>query len=369
MKDAQAESQAELASLRDRFATVDGVPVVAELPKVGSLGIAGARDGVLSTARALVAQLVCLHSPAEVIVCAVTSSNAAADWEWLKWLPHDLEEHSPLAADHLAATSGSAVRLVAALEELVDRRQEQARDAKSPPLPAVVVVVEDDAPVERSRLVELTELGREVSVHVVWLAPVSTHLPGACRAFIEVDDVDRGVGAVGFVEDGVRVEKVTLEQSEAITVDLLARSLAPVIDAGARTEDDSDLPRTVSLLSLIGVDAASSSDTIVERWRLSGSLPGVDTGSRKTKERDLQSTVGMASGQPFVLDLREHGPHALVGGTTGAGKSEFLQSWVMSIAADHSPSQVTFLFVDYKGGSAFIEAFEASALGKGWLPT
>ena len=65
--------------------------------------------------------------------------------------------------------------------------------------------------------------------------------------------------------------------------------------------------------------------------------------------------IGVAAGRNLVLDLREHGPHALVGGTTGSGKSEFLQTWVISIAAEHSPSRVTFLFVDYKGGAAFAD--------------
>ena len=55
------------------------------------------------------------------------------------------------------------------------------------------------------------------------------------------------------------------------------------------------------------------------------------------------------------LDLRAQGPHALVGGTTGAGKSEFLQAWVLGMAAEYSPDRVTFLFVDYKGGAAFAD--------------
>jgi S-DNA-T family DNA segregation ATPase FtsK/SpoIIIE len=65
--------------------------------------------------------------------------------------------------------------------------------------------------------------------------------------------------------------------------------------------------------------------------------------------------VGATATEPLHLDLRMHGPHALVGGTTGSGKSEFLQSWVLGMATAHSPSRVTFLLVDYKGGSAFAD--------------
>ncbi len=61
---------------------------------------------------------------------------------------------------------------------------------------------------------------------------------------------------------------------------------------------------------------------------------------------------------PLYLDLRREGPHALVGGTTGAGKSEFLQSWVLGMAAAHSPDRLTFLFVDYKGGAAFADCVQ-----------
>jgi S-DNA-T family DNA segregation ATPase FtsK/SpoIIIE len=58
------------------------------------------------------------------------------------------------------------------------------------------------------------------------------------------------------------------------------------------------------------------------------------------------------------IDLRLHGPHALVGGTTGAGKSEFLQSWVLGMARANSPDRLTFLFVDYKGGAAFADCID-----------
>src|SRR5690606_39423925 len=69
----------------------------------------------------------------------------------------------------------------------------------------------------------------------------------------------------------------------------------------------------------------------------------------------LRAIVGQSSTGAMHLDLRTHGPHALVGGTTGSGKSEFLQSWVLGMAAEYSPQRVTFLFVDYKGGAAFAD--------------
>ena len=67
----------------------------------------------------------------------------------------------------------------------------------------------------------------------------------------------------------------------------------------------------------------------------------------------LRAIVGQSSQGTFSVDIRSDGPHALVGGTTGAGKSELLQAWILGMAAAHSPQRVTFLLVDYKGGSAF----------------
>ena len=72
----------------------------------------------------------------------------------------------------------------------------------------------------------------------------------------------------------------------------------------------------------------------------------------------MAALVGMGAGAPLYLDLRTQGPHALVGGTTGAGKSEFLQAWVLGMAQALSPDRLSFLFVDYKGGSAFGQCTE-----------
>ncbi|HEX4058475.1 MAG TPA: FtsK/SpoIIIE domain-containing protein [Galbitalea sp.] len=67
----------------------------------------------------------------------------------------------------------------------------------------------------------------------------------------------------------------------------------------------------------------------------------------------LAATIGIGPAGPLTIDLVRDGPHAIIGGTTGSGKSELLVSWVLAMAAERSPDVVTFLFVDFKGGAAF----------------
>ena len=98
----------------------------------------------------------------------------------------------------------------------------------------------------------------------------------------------------------------------------------------------------------------------MERWRENGSLIVRDGRQPQPVDNpvELRAIVGHAGLEPFVIDLRRDGPHALVGGTTGAGKSEFLQAWVLGLAHALSPDRVNYLFVDYKGGSAFAKCVE-----------
>jgi S-DNA-T family DNA segregation ATPase FtsK/SpoIIIE len=93
---------------------------------------------------------------------------------------------------------------------------------------------------------------------------------------------------------------------------------------------------------------------VADRWKENNSVHATAVANRKDNGT-LRALVGSKGVEPLYLDLKNEGPHALVGGTTGAGKSEFLQSWVMGMAAAYSPDRVSFLFVDYKGGAAFAD--------------
>ena len=361
-----AQAWQELASSVDKLSVVPDVPIVVDPLSTGAIGLSGLRGTALPAARSLVLQAVSLHSPAELIVTAFASSVSAPDWDWLKWVPHTTSPHSPISAGHLASTLPACSALLTELEDLVASAGEPMPE-QDPTHPRVLVLVESDAPVERSRLVQLAERGWSRGVCVLWIAPSTVLLPAACRVFVEVVDSEGsqgsqgsrgsegGKGTAGYVKEGRLVTPVIVDVASVEQTLAAARSLAPLEDSGAPVDDESDLPRTVSLLALTGTELAGSHQAVIERWGESRSIItgplAPETPSRKPG--NLRAIVGQSAQGTFCLDLRADGPHALVGGTTGAGKSELLQAWILGMAAAHSPQRVTFLLVDYKGGSAF----------------
>lgn len=119
--------------------------------------------------------------------------------------------------------------------------------------------------------------------------------------------------------------------------------------------DESDLPRSVTLADIDRRNLLDDPREVVAGWEATDSLKSRWTPGTDRDPGTLPATVGRSDAGPVEIDLRTHGPHALVGGTTGAGKSEFLQTWILSLAAAYSPDRVTFLLVDYKGGAAFAD--------------
>lgn len=345
--------------------TVRDVPVVENFRESGNIGIGGQRNVAAGVARAVAMQVVGMHSPAEVVVHALASTETAPDWEWLKWLPHVGGGHSPIQSEALAAGTEPVARLVSEVSDLLDKRTAELGSSMPDEeavgtMPVVVLIIEDDTPIERHRLIRLLEHGPAVSIHVIWVANSLARLPAACRTFLELSPAT-GDAIAGFVKaGGLGVTPVVCDMVDRAGAEAFSRALAPIEDASAVVDDASDLPRAINLLNIVGTDLAKEPEAILERW---GETHSILTGPRASdqigkQKSTLRAVFGMAAAEPFAIDLRADGPHALVGGTTGSGKSEFLQAWVLGMATAHSPQRVSFLFVDYKGGSAFADCVE-----------
>lgn len=369
--------------LEERYRIIEDVPILESLQSVGSIGVAGPTSVAGDALRGLAVQLFGMHSPNELVAVALTEPGWANELDWLTWLPHTSSERNPFKEMALADSASTGTALLNGLEEIVMRRSTAAA-ALRPPYgddwdptrygtdvkraaeestfegqAAVVVIVTNDAPVDRARLTQILERGADVGVYALFVAPVVEALPAACRSFI---DVSAGLehARVGTVRNGVSYPDVKVEGVSHAYMTMFAKRLAPVVDASTVVEDSSDIPNSVMFLSLVGSETASDPTAVIDRWRQNNTI--IDRSgapqSRLKKAGNLRAIIGQSQTDAMTLDLRTQGPHALVGGTTGAGKSEFLQAWVLGMAAAHSPDRVTFLFVDYKGGSAFADCVD-----------
>ncbi len=377
-----AQYAQQVRGLRERFAQIDDVPAIELLPSAGAIGIAGPRELAADVVRGLGVQLFGLHAPNEVVTAAIIDPAWTGDMEWMKWLPHTTSPRSPFAEMALADSQSAGTALLNGLEEAILERLSgsatrrgpvpeseksmalgksvgEGRDASDVSDVSLVLFVTHDAPIDRPRLTQVIERGPDAGVYTIFVAPTVESLPAACRTFI---DVSNGLddAMVGWVRAGERARAVQIEGVSRGYAEIFAKRLAPVVDSSSVAADSSDLPASVSMLRLIGTDMAAEPQAAIERWRQNNSIVDRTRGPRPRLKRagTLKAYIGQGSPDAMSLDLRTQGPHALVGGTTGSGKSEFLQAWVLGMAAEYSPDRVTFLFVDYKGGSAFADCVD-----------
>ncbi len=272
-----------------------------EIDPRGGVAIIGPATAARGLARSLVCQLLVQHRPGDVVVVPPTCPRGERTWDWLDWAPHLVAEP---AAD-------------------------PAADLRDPAPPTgTVVLVEDHhlGPGTRAAPVRPPE----GLLPVVLVGPSEPAPPLATMVRIRSDGRLEVTGAVSA--SSVRGDLIGTRCARDITRGLASLRVAQgPVEAGIPDE-----------VHFAQVDPAASATDLVQRWR---SAP-----------RSTRFVLGLGEGGPCELDLVADGPHALVGGTTGSGKSELLRTLVTSLALANRPDELVFVLVDYKGGSAFAEA-------------
>lgn len=314
----------EVRDLADSIRHLDSVPLTVDLSK-GSVGIVGDRQTTLSVARALMIELAVLSGPSDIPIAIVGSDEVLDDWDWAKWLPH-------LGLPQRLATTNAQV------SELVGKQSIEMpkRPGTDVPVHPVSVLFIDGVELLRSGESPLRQaLAANNGISGIVLASSEDELPASCHSVLRIDD--EGLAVLTDMVTGERRQHLTPVGMDTETASDAARSLARLVDPDA-SAISVELPSYVSLPSVVGPVSASA---VLERWESGGVDP------------NPIATLGVGPNGPFEVDLVKDGPHGLLAGTTGAGKSEFLRSFVLSMATRFSPEAVNFVLVDYKGGGAF----------------
>jgi S-DNA-T family DNA segregation ATPase FtsK/SpoIIIE len=318
-------------------------PVAVDLAAARTLGVVGERLAALALLRSLVCQAAVHHGPADLRVAILTQPNRLTDWEWAKWLPHTHSLDEASGRRLLAATSADVDTVLAELLAPAPGTVEVPglRSDEKPKGPVTLVVVDVDGLTE-GRNAPARELlaGAGQATAGLILTQSVDRLPAVCTSVVELVGSD---GLARFREPAADVEipDVLLAGVPIEAAQRCARALAgfedpEVADRGA------DLPDKASLLRILNL-VEPTAEAILARWEAAGRVPR------------LAAPIGAAETGPLTLDLVTDGPHGLIAGTTGAGKSELLRTLVASLAANTGPEHLTFLLIDYKGGSAFAQ--------------
>ena len=353
----------EASTVRRRWDRVNDVPVTVDMRDARVVTVVGAPAGGRALARSLVSQLAVFRAPDDVRVLASYDPGAAADWEWIKWLPHARAEvrarqDAPelLPPPILLASSEEALgRLLEGeigprLEQLARLDEENLTSTKARlAAPHLVLFVDgwspDSAAARMPLLREVMERGDRLAVTAVLLAESTAAEPSEADVRVVLSP-----GAAATVEDrrgeGSRSEGVWPDSADLGLCEAIARTLAPL-----RLEDRESGPASaddVRALDLLGLRSASEADPAAS-WR------------PRPRRDQLRVPIGLgAAGEPVTLDLKQAaegglGPHGLIVGATGSGKSELLRTLISGLALRHPPETLSFVLIDYKGGAAFAE--------------
>ena len=325
------------------YSAVPDLPLAMAVNGFSRIHVRSAKaDGepAVALVRAMIAQLATLHSPDDLRIAVCAGPQRRAEWEWLKWLPHALHPERADALGPIRLVAPTITMLEAMLEDLLANRPRfDPEDGATRVAGPHLVVVLDGGSVAGS-----DHLMAGAGVEGATVIDLTTVPPRAPDRSAVVLDVAPDGTLTSNTADG-EIELGTADALPVVSAEALARQLAPLrLTDGARGEQP--LSSELGLEELLDLGDPYAFDP-TDTW-----VP------RPNRDR-LRVRFGIRpDGTPIELDLKESaldgmGPHGLLIGATGSGKSELLRTLVLALAITHPPNSLNFALIDFKGGATF----------------
>ncbi|WP_307856711.1 type VII secretion protein EccCa [Catenulispora pinistramenti] len=337
VEDLEPLSAISLRRFTHLFRTVPTVPVAVGLRRFTSVEFAGDAAAATALIRSMLGQLAVFHSPDELRIAVLTDERGLAEWDWVKWLPHSAHPRQEDAAGRVRLVATDHDSLLTLLgPEVTDRPDHDPAAVPGAAEPFVVVLAYREQIPASSRL-----LGAGLRNLVLFDATGT--VPGGPKVLRLTTDDHEVVFPRGQAGATARIDHLSRGGAEA-----LARLVAPRRTGGTVDLSDKPLETDFQLTALLGIRDPRRFD-VAAKWR-----------PRSAQAARLAVPIGVTeNGELVEIDLKESaqggmGPHGLLIGATGSGKSELLRTLIIGLAATHSSEVLNLVLVDFKGGATFM---------------
>lgn len=326
--------QNALFSLKNEPRTLKEVPISLNLRENRITGIVGIRSQLFQFIYNLLIQTTIYHSYDELKLVLFVDEEEAKDWDFAKWLPHQWTNDRSFR--YYAENADELKELSVRLEiEVTERLENKAEDKEFTPY--YLMICSSNKMLEKSEtLKHLLSVKEDIGISFLFVMNEIRELPKETQCVIQLENEEGRF----FNKNDLSGQTLNFkpEFSSRIKIEEMSKRLANISLDLESTHYQ--FPKMVQFLEMFNVGKIEQLN-VLNRWR------------ENNPTKSLQTPVGLdIYGEPFMLDLHEkfHGPHGLVAGMTGSGKSEFLLTYILSLAINYHPDEVSFILIDYKGG-------------------
>ena len=322
---------------------LENVPISTSFIERNICAIIGTGSNKQSFIEGLILQMITYHSYEDLKIIVLTNKKNESKWDYLKVLPHCWSNDR--TTRYFATNIDEAKEISLYLEQEIQKRkykdvngdmQANTEDYKSYK-PYYVIITDDYKTVRDVELVkDVTEMDVNIGFSLLVISPRLINVPNECNTFISIGDKKSGIFENELVSN--KQKEFIADFDPTLNMYEICKILANIPIDIAKAERN--LPTGISFLEMYNVGMIEQLN-ILNRWK------------SNDPTKSLQAPVGVdKASELFKLDLHEkfYGPHGLIAGMTGSGKSEFIISYVLSMAINYHPHEVQFVLIDYKGG-------------------
>ncbi len=324
----------EAKEIKKEFSQIDK-PVVVDLKKA-HLGLVGEKDTIHEQLKALMIQLTFFRSYHDLEIIAIYDEKYNEDFQWMKWYPH-FKIHVINCVGMINSEKKRDQILGSMHQIFKDRKlKEEERKKESMFLPYFLFIIDEPKWIMDHSIMEyLDKEGYNLGFSIIYTTNVRANLPENMGTIAVLEN---STDALLLIEEKEEKQmRFRLEEVRGIRLEWMARNLGVLEHMQGIS---AQIPESITFFQMYGIEKPSQLH-IEQRWK------------KNNSSKSLAVPLGARAEKDYVyLNLHEkaHGPHGLVAGTTGSGKSEIIQSYILSLAVNFHPYEVAFLLIDYKGG-------------------